>query len=90
MCVCVCVPVSACVCVCVCVYSYENPLVVLPGDELKMTCEFSSMNRRHTTKYGPGSHEEMCFGLITYFPKQAWIPRSLVCLVSFTYLYAYR
>ena len=51
--------------------SYDTPLEVLPGDELKMTCEFSSMDRHYTTKDGLGSYDEMCTGLITYYPKEA-------------------
>jgi len=55
------------------VYYYETPIEILPGDELKMTCEYSSMNRHHTTRYGPGSLEEMCYGLITYYPKESFV-----------------
>ena len=53
------------------VCSYDTPLEVLPGDELKMTCQYSSMNRNYTTKHGPGGNDEMCYGFITYYPKEA-------------------
>ncbi|KAK7094627.1 dopamine beta-hydroxylase-like [Littorina saxatilis] len=51
-------------------HRYETPLVVKPGDELKMICEFSSLGRDHTTVDGQGSYNEMCYGLITYYPKE--------------------
>ena len=49
-------------------HRYDTPLVVRPGDELKMNCEFSSLGRDYTTEDGPGSFNEMCYGFLTYYP----------------------
>nr|KAG5705742.1 hypothetical protein BaRGS_027401 [Batillaria attramentaria] len=49
---------------------YPDPLEVLPGDELKMICEYASLSKNRTTQYGAGSYNEMCFGIITYYPAQ--------------------
>ncbi|KAJ8300821.1 hypothetical protein KUTeg_022340 [Tegillarca granosa] len=62
------------------VYSYDSPVTYtfpeaiefLPGDELKTTCVYKSKNKIKTTFYGDGTSEEMCFGFLTYHPKQSW------------------
>ncbi|KAK3590362.1 hypothetical protein CHS0354_020684 [Potamilus streckersoni] len=50
-------------------FNYDNPIEVRPGDELKTTCVFRSTSRYKTTTYGEDTSKEMCFGFITYYPK---------------------
>jgi len=50
------------------VHYFDNPVLVKPGDELKMVCEFSSLSKDTTTVDGDGSYNEMCYGLITFYP----------------------
>ena len=47
---------------------FHTPVVVHPGDELKMNCEFSSLDRDHTTLGGEGSYDEMCYGILNFYP----------------------
>ncbi|KAH9503094.1 hypothetical protein Btru_069949 [Bulinus truncatus] len=51
------------------VYSYtDNPVTLLPGDEIVTKCTYSTANRNHSTLSGEGTYDEMCFGFISYFP----------------------
>ena len=53
-------------------HRYSTPLVVRPGDELKMNCQFSSLGRDRTTVDGEGSYDEMCYGILTYYPASSF------------------
>uniref|UniRef100_A0A0B7A301 Copper type II ascorbate-dependent monooxygenase C-terminal domain-containing protein n=1 Tax=Arion vulgaris TaxID=1028688 RepID=A0A0B7A301_9EUPU len=61
-------------------YSYDSPQVqlfptpfeLMPGDAIITNCGFNTMNRNTTTVYGEATNDEMCFGFITYYPKQNW------------------
>ncbi|XP_046545885.1 tyramine beta-hydroxylase-like [Haliotis rubra] len=67
-------------------YSYDNPSDVLydppvavhPGDSLKTTCVFRSVSSKTTTFYGDATSDEMCYGIFTYYPKNA--SRNNVCV----------
>ncbi|XP_067661768.1 tyramine beta-hydroxylase-like [Haliotis asinina] len=60
-------------------YSYDSPVEVLydppvavhPGDSLKTTCVFQSVSVKKTTYYGDSTSDEMCYGILTYYPKNA-------------------
>ena len=62
-------------------YSYDNPiqhdkepfLELLPGDEIRTTCVFNSMSSKRWTYWGEGTFDEMCFGFLTVFPKDAFV-----------------
>ena len=64
------------------VYRYDSPvqhdmdpvMELLPGDEIKTTCVFNSMSRNESTYFGEGTNDEMCFGFLTVFPKDAFLP----------------
>ena len=58
---------------------FDTPVVMEPGDELKTYCTYQSLSRGKTTLYGPGSFEEMCFVLLTYFPAEN-IETSSTCI----------
>ncbi|KAK3590298.1 hypothetical protein CHS0354_007712, partial [Potamilus streckersoni] len=55
------------------IYNFDNPIEVRPGDELKTTCVFRSTSRYKTTTYGEDTSKEMCFGFLTYYPKNNFI-----------------
>jgi len=65
-------------------YSYDNPiqhdqdpfLEMLPGDEIRTTCVFNSMSTPYWTYYGDGTFDEMCFGFLTMYPKDAFAPEA--------------
>eukprot|EP00105_Crassostrea_gigas_P028554 XP_011450241.1 PREDICTED: dopamine beta-hydroxylase-like [Crassostrea gigas] len=50
--------------------SFDTPVVVRPGDELRTTCTFNSEGVDRTTFFGKGTHDEMCLVFIKYYPKQ--------------------
>ncbi|KAL4219011.1 hypothetical protein ACF0H5_021595 [Mactra antiquata] len=50
---------------------FKDPIVVSPGDEIRTTCVFDSTTRDVTTRAGAGYMEEMCYGFLTFYPKQA-------------------
>ncbi|KAK3761290.1 hypothetical protein RRG08_014301 [Elysia crispata] len=51
----------------------DEPVKVLPGDELRLTCIFNTRDgekqRNRTIYWGEGSDGEMCYAFITYYPK---------------------
>ena len=49
--------------------SFDPPVEFLPGDELRTHCHFQSMTRTEPTYYGSNSVDEMCYGMITYYPR---------------------
>lgn len=57
-------------------YDYNSPVTIMhqppiefkAGDEIKVTCEFQSMNKNKTTYWGEGTQDEMCYGFITIYP----------------------
>ncbi|XP_052220094.1 MOXD1 homolog 2-like isoform X1 [Dreissena polymorpha] len=51
-------------------FSFADPVVVHPGDELKTTCVFDSRQRELTTFNGQATQDEMCFAFLTYYPKE--------------------
>ncbi|XP_048241452.1 uncharacterized protein LOC124142783 [Haliotis rufescens] len=59
-------------------YSYDNPqthrysnqIQMKPGDSLKTTCVYRSVSKTRTTMYGEGSYDEMCFAILSFFPKE--------------------
>ncbi|XP_076456030.1 tyramine beta-hydroxylase-like [Babylonia areolata] len=61
------------------VYSYDAPVShkhnppvqILPGDEIRTTCEFSSQYKTTTTYYGEATSDEMCFAFLTFYPREA-------------------
>ena len=38
------------------------------GDEIRMHCVYQSLTRTDTTFYGEATSDEMCFGLLMYYP----------------------
>lgn len=48
----------------------ESPIEVLPGDEIRTTCVYTSRYKTETTLFGESTQEEMCFGFLTYHPVQ--------------------
>ncbi|ESO92083.1 hypothetical protein LOTGIDRAFT_233329 [Lottia gigantea] len=60
------------------VYNYDSPIIhelspiieVRPGDTLSTTCTFDSRSRNTTTYFGDATSAEMCYGFITYYPKE--------------------
>jgi len=52
-------------------FRYEQPITIRPGDEVRTTCVYDSTSRDLTTRGGSGYLEEMCYGFLTFYPKQA-------------------
>lgn len=50
-------------------YSYDEPIILRPGDEIKTTCLFQS-NRNVTVTFGLATKDEMCLAFLTYYPKE--------------------
>ncbi|CAL1534325.1 unnamed protein product, partial [Lymnaea stagnalis] len=51
-------------------YYTDNPIQLLPGDELVTRCEYSTLNRSTSTRWGEATNDEMCFGFLTFYPKE--------------------
>jgi len=68
-------------------YSYDNPIEhkhdpfieILPGDEIKTTCVFNSLSSDRHIYYGDGTQDEMCFGFLQIYPKDA-LPAEASCV----------
>lgn len=44
-------------------------LVIDPGDEVQTHCIYDSSSRTETTPGGPGTTQEMCWNIVTYYPE---------------------
>ena len=51
--------------------SFTTPIEVRPGDELRTKCYFNSQSRNTTTVWGESTQQEMCFGILYYYPQNA-------------------
>jgi len=49
-------------------FNFDTPIEFRAGDEIKVTCEYQSLNKTTVTKYGEGTQDEMCYGFITVYP----------------------
>ncbi|RUS91459.1 hypothetical protein EGW08_000783 [Elysia chlorotica] len=49
----------------------DPPLEIRPGDEIKTTCTFSSLSSNRYVYYGEATSDEMCFGFLTMYPRDA-------------------
>ena len=47
--------------------SFDPPIEVKPGDEIRTQCTYSSYSSR-PVNYGAGTSDEMCYGFLTYYP----------------------
>ena len=47
----------------------DPPLMVYPGDEIKVSCTYSSRGQQKVTRFGEGTQDEMCFGIVSYYPR---------------------
>jgi copper type II ascorbate-dependent monooxygenase-like protein len=49
-------------------YFYEEPVTVMPGDALSITCTYDTMSKMTTTTWGESTQDEMClnFVYVTY------------------------
>ncbi|XP_059152473.1 DBH-like monooxygenase protein 1 [Physella acuta] len=53
------------------VYSFtDNPVILLPGDEIVTTCTYTTAKLDHSVLQGEATSEEMCFGFLSYYPKE--------------------
>lgn len=56
-------------------FNYQNDVelpkrvVIIPGDHLRLVCEFNSMKKTSVTTFGDGSDDEMCIALLRVLPK---------------------
>lgn len=51
-------------------HTFQEPIKVLPGDQIKTSCVYSTMSRSQNVRFGDSTSDEMCLGFLTYFPKQ--------------------
>ncbi|CAG5125662.1 unnamed protein product, partial [Candidula unifasciata] len=52
-------------------HTHEPPFDLLPGDEIRTTCVYNSLSTDRYVYYGEGTSDEMCYGFLTYYPKDA-------------------
>jgi len=55
------------------------PLVVRPGDEVRVTCEYNTTARNFTTTLGFGGKHEHCYGISYFYPKANLVPGHIYC-----------
>jgi len=51
-------------------FSYDEPIVIQPGDDIQTTCVYRSEDRTEMVYFGDGTQEEMCFAFLLYYPKE--------------------
>ncbi|XP_076454722.1 uncharacterized protein LOC143289580 [Babylonia areolata] len=52
------------------VHRKHPPVAMHPGDEIRTTCTFRRPRAGRPVCYGEATSDEMCFGFLTYFPKE--------------------
>ncbi|CAL1540800.1 unnamed protein product [Lymnaea stagnalis] len=65
-------------------YSYDSPVThyhdppvqLLPGDEIVTTCVYNTLTSRRWVYFGEATSDEMCFGFISMYPKDAVVPNG--------------
>jgi hypothetical protein len=45
-------------------YFYDDPVTVMPGDVLTITCTYDTMGKQTTTTWGEGTQDEMCLNFV--------------------------
>ncbi|KAI3380192.1 hypothetical protein SNEBB_003441, partial [Seison nebaliae] len=60
----------------------QKPVKVLPGDELRTECLYSTIDRKQLTKGGLSTHEEMCINILYYYPADEFSLRT--CLSEYS------
>ena len=53
----------------VCCCRIDPPVVLQPGDELKMNCKFKTKTKNDITFFGESTSDEMCLVFFAYYPK---------------------
>nr|AKV63176.1 P-U1 [Pinctada fucata] len=53
-------------------YWHTNPVQVLPGDILRITCVYGAKDSKHPISWGHLSTNEICASTIEYYPKSSW------------------
>ena len=50
------------------VFRYTNPIEILPGDEISVTCTYNTKTVNDYIYEGDATSDEMCFGILIYYP----------------------
>ncbi|XP_045188429.2 dopamine beta-hydroxylase-like isoform X2 [Mercenaria mercenaria] len=53
-------------------HHFNPPVEVLPGDDIVTECTYAS-DKVKTIKFGAGTSDEMCYGFLTYYPRQNFL-----------------
>ncbi|XP_060066098.1 tyramine beta-hydroxylase-like [Ylistrum balloti] len=72
-------------------FQFTTPIEVLPGDEIKITCSYNSVDQNLTTIMGEDTSDEMCFGFLIVYPEQhltgrdcaSWMDLDLCKVIDF-------
>ncbi|XP_041355564.1 dopamine beta-hydroxylase-like [Gigantopelta aegis] len=63
------------------IHNHQPPVLVLPGDELRLTCVFDTKTGdKYRTKpvyFGEGSNAEMCYAFVTYYPRVQYFDQCI-------------
>lgn len=59
---------------------FDPPVQMLPGDELKTTCVFSSLSSKRWVYFGDGTQDEMCIGFLQLYPSDALRQSRATCM----------
>jgi len=52
-------------------HRFDPPLELKAGDRIETLCNYNTMSRSQITYTGLATNDEMCFGLMNYYPKEA-------------------
>ncbi|XP_059175933.1 tyramine beta-hydroxylase-like [Physella acuta] len=63
-------------------HSHNPPVPIYPGDELRTTCAYSSLTSKNNVTYGRGTADEMCYGFLIMYPRDAIRTRNPSCISS--------
>lgn len=63
--------------------SIEESLVkqLLPGDELRVTCQYDTSKKNASTAFGESTDNEMCWSALMYYPAQQFTSSSVLPVI---------
>uniref|UniRef100_A0A2C9LTB6 Copper type II ascorbate-dependent monooxygenase C-terminal domain-containing protein n=1 Tax=Biomphalaria glabrata TaxID=6526 RepID=A0A2C9LTB6_BIOGL len=65
-------------------FDYDQPILMLPGDEIVTRCVFNSESSDDWVYYGDGTSDEMCYGYLTMYPRSSLRSTQQNCVATST------
>ncbi|XP_055862928.1 dopamine beta-hydroxylase-like isoform X2 [Biomphalaria glabrata] len=58
----------------------DVPVPLYPGDQVITNCTYSTLDRNSTTYFGLAASDEMCFGVLFFYPKEHLVGKTCLTI----------